>query len=153
MKPYALAPEEGTAVENPVSVLRFKATSAETGGGMTALDTLVAPGEEGPPLHVHPEQDEFIYVLDGTFTVKLGDDLIDAKPGSFVFIPRGTPHTWKNPKDVPASFFAGFTPAAPAFEEWFMRYADLAEDERGPEAFARLAAETKPFEVLGPPLG
>jgi quercetin dioxygenase-like cupin family protein len=118
---------------------------------MTAIDTVVAPGE-GPPLHVHMEQDEFIYVLDGSFTVKLGNDLINAKPGSFVFIPRGTPHTWKNAGDVCASFCAGFVPAAPAFEEWFMRYAELPVDERGAEAFARLAAETKPFEVLGPPL-
>jgi quercetin dioxygenase-like cupin family protein len=152
MKPYALGPEEGTFIENPVSVLTFKATRAETGGGMTALDTVVAPGEEGPPLHMHPEQDEFIYVLNGIFTMKVGDGLIDAKRGSFVFIPRGTPHTWKNAGDVPASFYAGFVPAAPAFEDWFMRYAELPVNERGPQAFARLAAQTKPFEVLGPPL-
>jgi quercetin dioxygenase-like cupin family protein len=152
MKPYAVGPEEGAAVENPVSVLTFKATSAETGGSMTAIVTVVAPGSEGPPLHVHPEQDEFIYVLDGSFTVKLGDDLIDAKAGSFVFISRGAPHTWKNAGNVPASFFAAFVPAAPAFEQWFMRYEELPVDERGTEAFARLAADTKPFDVLGPPL-
>ena len=151
MRPYALAPGEGLAVENPVSTLIFKATAAQTGGGMTAIDTLVAPGE-GPPLHVHPEQDEFIYVLDGTFTVRLEEELIDAEPGSFIFIPRGTPHTWKNAGLVPARFYAGFVPAAPAFEEWFARYAELPAERHGTEAFARLAAETQPFEVLGPPL-
>ena len=151
MKPYALGPEEGAAVENPVSVLTFKATGGETGGAMTVFDTVVAPGE-GPPLHVHMEQDEFIYILDGSFTVQIGDDLISARPRSFVFIPRGTPHTWKNVGDVRASFYAGFVPAAPAFEEWFMRYAELPVVERGAEALARLAAETKPFELLGPAL-
>jgi quercetin dioxygenase-like cupin family protein len=151
MKPYALGPEEGVAVENPVSVLTFKATTGQTGGAMTVFDTVVAPGE-GPPLHVHIEQDEFIYVLDGSLTVRLGDELIGAKSGSFVFIARGTPHTWKNVGDVRASFCAGFVPAAPAFEEWFMRYAELPVGVRGAEALARLAAETKPFELLGPPL-
>ena len=152
MRPYALAPGEGTAVENPVSTLIFTATGAQTDGGMTAIDTVVAPGE-GPPLHVHAEQDEFIYVLDGTFKVRLADELIDAQPGSFVFIPRGPPHTWKNAETVPARFFAGFVPAAPAFEEWFTRYAELPAEQRGAETFVRLAAETQPFEVLGPPLG
>jgi quercetin dioxygenase-like cupin family protein len=147
-----LGPEEGAAVENPVSILTFKTTSAETGGSMTAFDTMVAPGGEGPPLHMHTEQDEFMYVLDGSFTIKLGDDLIDATAGSFVFIPRGTPHTWKNARDVPASFYAGFVPAAPAFEQWFIRYEKLPADQRGTERFARLAAEMKAFEVLGPPL-
>lgn len=151
MRPYALGPGEGTAVENPVSTLIFKATGAQTGGSMTAIDTVVGPGD-GPPLHVHPEQDEFIYVLDGTFTVRLAEELIDAETGSFIFIPRGTPHTWKNAGDVPARFCAGFVPAAPAFEDWFTRYAELPSEQRGIEAFARLAAETQPFEVLGPPL-
>ena len=151
MRPYILAPGEGTAIENPVSTLIFNATGAQTGGGMTAIDTVVAPGE-GPPLHVHAEQDEFIYVLDGTFTVRLADELTDAQPGSFIFIPRGTPHTWKNAEDEPARFFAGFVPAAPAFEEWFTRYAKLQPEQRGTEAFTRLAAQTQPFEVLGPPL-
>jgi quercetin dioxygenase-like cupin family protein len=151
MRAYALAPGEGTAVENPVSSLVFKATGAQTGGGMTAIDTVVPPGE-GPPLHVHSEQDEFIYVLDGTFKVRLAKELIDAEPGSFIFIPGGTPHTWKNVGDVPGRFYAGFVPAAPAFEEWFTRYGELPAEQRGREAFARLAAETRPFEVLGPPL-
>jgi hypothetical protein len=43
-------------------------------------------------------------------------------------------------------------PAAVAFEEFFKRYAQLPVEERGVEAFARVAAETKAFEVVGPPL-
>jgi hypothetical protein len=43
-------------------------------------------------------------------------------------------------------------PGATAFEEFFRRYAELPADQRGVQAFARLAAETKVFEVLGPPL-
>jgi quercetin dioxygenase-like cupin family protein len=152
MRPFALAPGEGVSVDNPVGgVLTFKATSDQSGGALTALDTVAAPGE-GPPLHVHSDEDEFIYIVAGTFRVQLGNELIEAAPGSFVFIPRGTAHTWQNVSDAPARFFAGVMPAALAFEEFFARYAELAPEKRSTEAFARLAAETKAFEVLGPPL-
>jgi hypothetical protein len=43
-------------------------------------------------------------------------------------------------------------PATAAFEEFFVRYGELPVDERGPDTFARLAAETEAFQVLGPPL-
>ena len=141
----------GLSVTNPVGgVLTFKATSDQTGGAVTALETVAAPGE-GPPLHVHV-QDELIHTLEGVFRIKLGNRLHELPPGSFVFIPNGTPHAWQNIGDRPARFFATITPGAPAFEEFFRRYAELPADQRGVEAFARLAAETRAFEVLGPPL-
>lgn len=153
MQPFALAPDEGIAVENPVGgVLTFKITSEQSGGRLTALDTVAAPGE-GPPLHVHPDdEDELIYVLEGEFRVQLGDELIEAAPGAFVFIPGGTPHTWQNVGDTPARFFACVLPAAIAFEQFFTRYSQLPDEQRGSEAFARLASETNAFKVLGPPL-
>ena len=152
MRPFVLAPGEGRSVENPVGgVTTFKALSDESGGGLTVIEGVSAPGE-GPPLHVHREQDEFIYTLDGTFRVMLGDDLVDIIAGSFVFIPRNTPHTWQNAGDGPARFVATLFPAHVEFEEFFLRYADLPPEERGMEAFGRLAAETRAMEVLGPPL-
>ena len=101
---------------------------------------------------MHSDEDEFIYILESAFRVKLENELIEAAPGSFVFIPRGTAHTWQNVSDTPARFFAGVIPAAIAFDEFFARYAPLSAEERGTEAFAHLATETKAFEVLGPPL-
>jgi quercetin dioxygenase-like cupin family protein len=142
---------QGVSVENPVGgVLTFKATAHQTGGAVTALETIAAPGE-GPPLHVHAE-DELIYTLEGSFRIKLGDVVEQAESGSFVFIPGGTPHTWQNVGNRPARLFAAIVPAATAFEEFFRRYADLPVDERGTAAFARIATETQAFGVLGPPL-
>ena len=152
MQPFALASEEGTSVENPTGgVTTFKAVSDQSGGGLTVIEGVSAPGE-GPPLHLHREQDEFIYTLDGTFRVRLGDDLIEALPGSFVFIPRNTPHTWQNAGDGRARFLATLVPASAEFEEFFMRYAELPPEERVNEAFSRLAADTRAMEVVGPPL-
>jgi quercetin dioxygenase-like cupin family protein len=146
-----LAPGEGLSVENPMGgVFTFKITSEESDGALTAVETFIVR-PEGPPLHVH-DQDELIYTLAGSLRVKLGDTMREAPAGSFVFIPRGTPHTWQNVGTEPLRFFATIMPAAAAFEEFFKRYAQLPAEERGVEAFARLAAETNAFEVVGPPL-
>jgi quercetin dioxygenase-like cupin family protein len=151
MRQVILAPGEGLSVENPMGGLfTFKITSDESDGALTAIETFIVR-PEGPPLHVH-EQDEVIYTLEGSLRVKLGDTLREAPAGSFVFIPRGTPHTWQNVGAEPLRFFATIIPAAVAFEEFFRRYAQLPAGERGVEAFARLASETKAFEVVGPPL-
>ena len=152
MQPFSLAPGDGTSVENPTGgVTTFKAVSDQSGGGLTVIEGVSAPGE-GPPLHVHREQDEFIYTLDGTFRVRLGDDLIEVLPRSFVFVPRNTPHTWQNVSEGFSRFVAALVPASVEFEEFFQRYGELSPEERGMEAFSRLAAETRAMEVVGPPL-
>lgn len=151
MRKLMLAPGEGLSVENPVGgILTFKITGDESGGSLTAIETTAAPAE-GPPLHVHNE-DELIYTLDGTFRIKLGETVAEAPPGSFVFIPAGTPHTWQNIGSRAARFFATVMPAAPSFEQFFTRYAQLPTQERDMGAFARLATETGALQVVGPPL-
>lgn len=140
------------SVENPVGgVLTFKVMSDQCGGAMTAIETFAIPGE-GPPLHLHANEDEFIRVLEGRFRVKVGDVMDEAAPGAFIFIPRRTAHTWQNIGDAPARFFAGIMPASIAFEQFFVRYAQLPVEQRGMEAFARLGVETQALQVLGPPL-
>lgn len=152
MEPFAVAPGDGRSVENPTGgVTTFKVVGDQSGGGLTVIEGVSAPGE-GPPLHVHREQDEFIYTLDGTYRVRLGADVIEVVPRSFVFIPRNTPHTWQNVGEEFSCFIATLVPASVEFEEFFHRYGELAPEERGIEAFSRLAAETGAIEISGPPL-
>lgn len=59
-------------------------------------------GPPGPPrwiapLHLHRNDDEAWYVLEGTLCVQVGKDVVEAHAGSAVFVPRGTPHTYWNP--------------------------------------------------------
>jgi mannose-6-phosphate isomerase-like protein (cupin superfamily) len=59
-------------------------------------------GPPGPPrfiapLHLHHNDDEAWYVLEGTLCVRAGDKDVEAKAGSAVFVPRGTSHTYWNP--------------------------------------------------------
>ena len=58
------------------------------------------PGEEPmwiAPLHLHHQDDEAWYILDGTLSVRAGDEVVTAKQGESVIVPHGTPHTFWNP--------------------------------------------------------
>jgi quercetin dioxygenase-like cupin family protein len=133
----------------PAGHLAFKARAEQTDGALTTMESSIPPGQ-GPPLHVHLDEDELIYVLEGRLLFRLEDDLREAPAGSFVFIPRGLPHTWQNVGETVARFFFGFTPAAPGMERFFARSAELPTTVRA-EAFGRFSADAR-MEVLGPPL-
>jgi len=60
-----------------------------------SLYEVLCPPEAGPPPHVHHRQDEGFYVLEGTFSILRGDETFETGPGSFVWLPRGTLHTFE----------------------------------------------------------
>lgn len=77
----------------------FGPTGAE--GGYVAVVGLFPPGEPAPPFHTHPSTDEGFYVAEGQATFQLGDRELSVGAGTFVFVPRGTPHTVWNSGDGP----------------------------------------------------
>src|SRR5262245_15144407 len=110
MQPIVVGPGEGTTIQGPVGgPLTFKVRGQQTGGGLTALEHVTPPGQ-GPPLHTHDDEDESWYVLDGELECRLGEELRRAPAGSFVFVPRGTPHCFANVGDEPARILVLFTP-------------------------------------------
>jgi hypothetical protein len=70
----------------------IKATAAQT-GGLFGLKESRAARDSGPPLHVHEHEDEACYVLEGEVTFFVGDDVISASTGSWVYLPRRIPHS------------------------------------------------------------
>lgn len=54
---------------------------------------------DGPPLHIHSVQHETFHVIEGELTVKVGDELVEAKAGEFLFIPKGVIHAYVNLKE------------------------------------------------------
>ncbi len=138
---------QGAAVGNPVGGdVIFKVRGEQSGGSLTAFETVVAPGD-GPPLHTHANEDETLFVLEGHVRFKLDDDLHAGSVGSFVFVPQGTRHTFQNVGDQPARMLIHFTPAG--MERFFDGFAALGAPGR--DAFARIGAEAG-MEVVGPPL-
>ena len=73
------------------SLMTIKASAADTGGGYTLLDC-TWPANVGTPLHVHYEEDEGFYVLEGSVSITVGDDVVELKAGEHAFGPRGIPH-------------------------------------------------------------
>jgi mannose-6-phosphate isomerase-like protein (cupin superfamily) len=142
---------EGRFVRNPLGEgIEFKARAEQTAGALTSFEFAPMAGE-GPPLHLHENEDEVIYFVDGRFRVKIDGELRDAPAGSFVFIPKGVPHTWQNVDAVPGRLLVMFMPAAGGMERFFERFADVADDDSWADAFAALAGDAG-MKVLGPPL-
>ncbi len=69
----------------------IKATAEQTDGKYAAAEFWLPRGV-GSPVHIHSDEDEFFVVLDGEVRFRLGDDIVDAGPHSFVYGPRGVAH-------------------------------------------------------------
>ena len=83
---------EGEIIDLGIATMRLLAPSELSGGGFTLSEFA---GAEGPwtVLHVHNHFEESFLVLEGRFTFTSGDDQIEAEPGTYVLVKRGTPHT------------------------------------------------------------
>jgi len=144
-----LGPGEGMSVDNPVGgSLTFKVRGPETGGALLALETVAAAGE-GPPLHTHAGEDEFLYVLDGRFQFRLDAELREGPAGTCMYVRPGVPHTWRNVSDGPGRMMVVFTPAG--METFFERFAEHAGAITAREAFHKHGREAG-MTIVGPPL-
>ena len=70
----------------------------------------MTPRTPGPPLHVHEEEDECFYVLDGHLLVQVGEERHDLGPGCFAWLPRQFPHTFANVSDSPVHLVGAIAP-------------------------------------------
>ena len=93
LAPIAHGPGEGEHLWFFGGVTTVKADGARTGGRVTVTEQL-APRGSGSPLHVHHNEDEWFYVLEGELTFWVGGRVIEAPAGSFVYGPRDVPHTF-----------------------------------------------------------
>jgi quercetin dioxygenase-like cupin family protein len=91
--------------------MTLKATSEQTGGSIGFLEATGPPGY-GPPRHIHHSHDELFYVLEGEFLFLVGQRQVNAPPGTFVFIPRGTVHAAKGIGTEPCKVLIAYVPGA-----------------------------------------
>jgi quercetin dioxygenase-like cupin family protein len=134
-------------------LMEIKARAEDTGGALGLVEGTFFYQGYGPPLHVHSREDEAMYVLEGAIRIRVGDDELVAGPGTWVWQPRGVPHTFKVESEGARALFV-FTPGGleSMFEEGGVPAGDSAEppqQEYDPEAAAALA-QSYGFEVVGP---
>jgi quercetin dioxygenase-like cupin family protein len=115
----------GPAFWGPGDLYTFLVTGEESGGSYFAMEALVPTGG-GPPPHIHRNEDETFYLLEGQITFRLGDDSVVAGPGDFVNVPRGAVHCFRNEGSEPARMVLTFTPAG--IEKFFEETLEPALD-------------------------
>lgn len=93
LNPAFVASDEGEARWWGGGLAVIKASAADTGGQMTIVEVTEPPGAEAP-LHVHHNEDEAFWVLDGDATFEIGDTTVEARVGDYAFGPRHIPHRY-----------------------------------------------------------
>ncbi|MDX6621048.1 MAG: hypothetical protein QOK36_3434 [Gaiellales bacterium] len=111
----------------------WKIPGAATGERFAVVHHPLARRALAAPLHRHTREDEYSYVLEGTLGALLGDDVVTAGPGTWVFKPRDQWHTFWNAGDTPCEIIEIISPAG--FETFFRELAALFAGE-APEGAA-----------------
>ena len=153
-QPYLLGPGEGESVWSLGGRFTTKVTKAAAEDRFALVEALAFQATE-PPLHIHHREDEAWYVLDGAMTFYVGDDALEATTGSFVFAPRGIPHTF-TVDTQPTRVLLFASPAG--FERFAMELGQPAVSDTAPPGLAvphpdvlGPVAERSGIEVVGPP--
>ena len=127
---YMVGPGEGVGGDPGL-----KASRVSTGGSLTLIESRT---DGGAPMHVHSREDECMYVLEGAITVQCGDEVFEAGPRSFVFLPRGIEHAWDVAGGVAATVLII---TAPGGLEEFLHEFHAAPRPLSGEASDRIAAQ------------
>ncbi len=106
--------------------VHWKVEGADTDGRFSVVHHPIAPRALAAPLHFHHNEDELSYVLAGRLGALLGDDVVVAEPGSWVFKPRKQWHTFWNAGDTPCEIIEIISPAG--FENYFREVAEAWGD-------------------------
>jgi mannose-6-phosphate isomerase-like protein (cupin superfamily) len=131
----------------------WKIEGAETAERFSVVHHPLAPRALAAPLHRHTREDEYSYVLEGQLGALLGDEVVTAGPGTWVFKPRNQWHTFWNASDAPLEIIEIISPAG--FENFFRELAEVYATDAEPDLSrfadlcARYALDMDPESVPG----
>lgn len=152
---FVLKRGEGESFWSINGLFTTKLDGSHAESKLAILESVLIAGQE-PGMHIHHREDEAFYVLDGQLTFHCGGEVLEADVGSFVFAPRGVPHTFL----VEGEKARVLVFAAPAGFEHFVRDLGVrAEGDAAPASWVRpdrdvvtSVAERHGIEIVGPPL-
>lgn len=128
-----------------ISTIDFKLTSQDSQGVLVLENTFHARG--GPARHLHYDQDEWFYILEGDFVFEVGTERCTLRPGDSLLAPRQVPHVWAYVGDARGRILVTFLPAG-AMEAFFREVTKA--NAMPPQDPALWHAHG--MELLGPPL-
>jgi mannose-6-phosphate isomerase-like protein (cupin superfamily) len=152
---FHLGPGEGQSVWSLGGRFTVKLDSAASDRQFSMVEALAFRSTE-PPRHIHRNEDEAWYILEGAMTFHVGDDVLPATSGSFVFAPRGIPHAFT--VDIEPTRVLVF--ASPGgFEQFALEVGEPAAGDEPPPDLAVPAPEVLGpighrygIEIVGPPI-
>jgi mannose-6-phosphate isomerase-like protein (cupin superfamily) len=135
---YALDGDDGERLVFGEGTVVIRASAETTGGAFTVFEEV--PPLLDTPLHVHANEDELFYILEGEHIVRCGEEEFRLGPGGVVFLPRGVPHSQRR---VVARKERLLVMTSPSGFEGFFRELAKAEEAGtlGPAAYAAASEE------------
>jgi quercetin dioxygenase-like cupin family protein len=128
-----------------VSVIDFKLCPGDGAGVLILENTFHAKG--GPARHLHFEQDEWFYVVEGEFLIEIGQERFTLRPGDSVLGLRQVPHVWAHVGEGRGRILITFLPAGQM--EAFFREVTKAN---AMPPLDPVLWQAHGMELLGPPL-
>jgi len=129
-------------------VIDFKVSTLDTNGGLSVSE-LIDVEKGGPSRHLHHEQDEWFYVVEGEYVIEVGEERYELGPGDSVLAPREVAHVWAHVGEGTGRLIVALQPAG-QIEEFFDELARLGSSP-GLEELRR-AFSSHGMELAGPPL-
>ncbi len=131
-------PSEGTSIG---FLGKIKLPGQATQEQLALVEHPLPPHFLTGPMHTHPREDEYSFVLEGKVTMQIGDEIIHAETGTLVLKPRGIPPAFWNETDTPARVLEIISPAG--LEKFFQELAGLLESGVTPDPAKLMALYDK----------
>lgn len=148
VEPYVVHPDEGLTFDMGTFQAVVLASGDRTHDSFSLLRTQNEPPGFGPPLHIHHDAAEAFYVLNGVYLMYLPSGEYRCEPGSFVYVPRGVPHTFQVVSEGAGEKLNLFAPSA--MISFFSALADAqGAGDVTPDMLEQIAIASH-MEVVGP---
>ena len=121
-----VTPEQAEPIKPFGLDMKVLLTTEATGGAVSVIMGWHKPGE-GPPDHLHFNQEEMFFVVEGTYELTVGDRTSTVGPGTIVFIPRNVVHRFRNVGDTTACMLDWSLPGGQ--DHYFKAISDLAASD------------------------
>ncbi|MDF2626193.1 MAG: hypothetical protein K0R39_24 [Symbiobacteriaceae bacterium] len=153
LQPLVMAREDAEHIWYTGALSAIRATGEDTGGAFGLVEDLLPVGFE-TPYHIHNNEDECFFLMDGDAEFVTQGQTIKATSGAFVFLPRRIAHGFRIVGDRPARMLVWVFPAG--FEQFFIALSEPAQSLTLPpfksHDMARVMEQSERFglEILGP---
>lgn len=131
-----------------LNILDNKISTSDTDGDLAVFEQTGLTPKGGPPLHIHPFQDEWFYVFEGEYLFQVGEDRYQMKAGDTIFLPRKVQHAFVQLTEK-GKMIVSYMPAGKM--EAFFKVTDKWTSPPTKEEIAKVFEEHD-MKVVGAPL-